>query len=705
MEALSMLGPLIHLTWASPMIGAVIALFLSRRNERAGGIVSAISLFIPALLSSILAYEVFSTGQIITEPSYTWISLDGIIELRAGLFVDGLSSIMALVVSWLSFLIGVYSIEYLHKDKGIHRYWFFFNYFVGSMMLLVLAQNLLLFLVGWEGTTLSSYALIGHWYRDEDDKCVGDKDRRALGRSMWFTPSHSGVRAVVITGLADIGLILGIGLLLYMGIKYQIPDALSIPGLYHNAGHILTLLSKEGLLLPFIFIFTLGAFGKSAQFPFHEWLVTAMTGPTSVSALIHAATMVKAGVYFLLRFAPIILMASISVGLSGPVSTFFIYTAMIGAFTAFMMATQAVVAKELKLILAFSTASQLGYMFLAIGSMGLLEEPLMAFSAGFSHLINHAVFKATLFLAAGALIHTYHSKYITEMGGAAKYMKLTFIAFVFAALSLSGIPPFSGFWSKDSIIEASYEAGLTIPFLLSVVTALLTAIYTFRAVTMVFTGGPKGHGKHVHEAHPLMLLPYLATGIGALLIGVLWPFISPYITEGLAHITLLEIEVPHPEFNLVLTSISVLISMAGVATAVLIYTRTTPYEYIKGSATLRGLHNFLYDRWYINSVYYLTILDGFRHLSNIAGKWFDYFIIDNLYHKAIPAITIASVKVSSIFEYMGVDRLYHTTIPTIFNSFSMSVRRIQTGNLSKYLTVMLIGLSIMFVAYMVFLRW
>ncbi len=707
MGAYSWLGPAIHLTWAAPMIGAVIALFLSRKNERAGGVVSAISLFIPALVSTLLVQEVFSKGVIITEPSYAWIKL-GEMELKAGLFVDGLSAIMALVVSWLSFLIGVYSMEYLHKDRGIHRYWFFFNYFVGSMMLLVLAENLLLLLVGWEGTTLASYALIGHWYSDEPERCVGDIGRKALGKPMWFTPSHSGVRAIVITGLADIGFILGIGLLMFIGLKYNMPEILSIRALYHNLGEVLTLLNSEGLLLPFIFLFTLGAFGKSAQFPFHEWLVTAMTGPTSVSALIHAATMVKAGVYFLLRFAPMILISAVQVGLGAQVSTFFFYTAMIGAFTAFLMATQAVVARELKLILAFSTASQLGYMFLAIGAMGLLHEPFLALNAGFSHLVNHAVFKATLFLAAGALIHTYHSKYITDMGGAAKYMKLTFIAFLLASLSLAGIPPFPGFWSKDSIIEAAYEAGLTIPFILGVVTALLTAFYTFRAVSVVFTGRPRGHTEHLHEAHPLMLLPYLATGITVLAVGLLWPFVSYYIVKGLTKISLLEIEVPHyGGINITLTSISVSLAALGIVVAIYFYAKGKPfpYEQMKENPLLQGLHKFLYDRWFINSIYYRTILDGFKAMSMGLGKWFDTFIVDNFYHKVIPAITLASIKLSSVLEYAGLDVLYHAAIPDAFARMSVWLRRRHLIDLPRYLTVFMLGVSALFVVYMVLWGW
>jgi len=380
---------------------------------------------------------------------------------------------------------------------------------------------------------------------------------------------------------------------------------------------------------------------------------------------------------------------------------------MIGAFTAFLMATQAVVAKELKLILAFSTASQLGYMFLAIGSMGLLHEPFMALNAGFSHLVNHAVFKATLFLAAGALIHTYHSKYITEMGGGAKYMKFTFIAFVLASLSLAGIPPFPGFWSKDSIIEVSYEAGLTVPFVLGVVTALLTAFYTFRTVSVVFSGRPRGHAEHIHEARPLMLLPYLATGLTVLAVGIFWPFISHYIVEGLAKISLLEMEVPHHEFNMVLTSVSVSLATLGVVMAAFLYTKNTsfPYELIKQASLLRGLHVFLYDRWFLNPVYYYAFVDGLKGFSNILGKWFDTFIIDNLYHKAIPALTMTFVKFSSVFEYVGLDPLYHIAIPDAFTSMSRWMRRQHIGNLSRYLTVFIMGFSALFVVYMVVIGW
>ncbi|MEM3870866.1 MAG: NADH-quinone oxidoreductase subunit L [Candidatus Korarchaeum sp.] len=676
------------LTWSVPFVGAVLSLILNKAG-RVRDVVAVLAILASAIFSTLTLMEFLYSDKPI-HISYSWINS---LMISMGVYVDSLSAYMSLIVAWLSFLIAAYSLKYMEGDPGLTRYWFFFDFFVGSMLLLVLADNLILMFLGWEGTGLASYALIGHWYTDEEERCVGDIGRRALGVPMWFTPSHSGLRAIVFTRLGDVGFVLGIGVLYYLSHTFSIPE------IAERTVEWAQPLAQSGLLLPFLLIFSLGAFAKSAQFPFHEWLVTAMTGPTSVSALIHAATMVKAGVYFLLRFSPIFVLAAHEVHVAEPqVRAFFTSVSLIGAFTAFMMASQALVSRELKLILAFSTASQLGYMFLAIGSAGLIAEFPAGFIAGFSHLMSHAVFKASLFLVAGAVIHAVHSRFIDDMGGLWSLMKWSFLAMSLAALSLMGVPPFMGFWTKDSVLEVAKESGLLIPFSLAVITAGLTAFYSTRMVIRTFLTEREHHHGHYHEAHPLMLLPYLALALVSLALGIMWPIYGPELMSSMSRNVLGIHEEFHPEvhLDLGLLALSLGIVLSGIISASLLYLtergRTT--DLIRGS--LGGaIHSFLYDRWFINSIYYRLIVSGFSWLSRNVFRYFDSAIIDGLYHGFIPRlIGVLSTLGFRYFETEVVDETYHERVVRGFTSLGSFLRRLQTGLINQYLLTFVLGLII-----------
>ncbi|RDD53020.1 MAG: hypothetical protein BA066_06600, partial [Candidatus Korarchaeota archaeon NZ13-K] len=535
-----------------------------------------------------------------------------------------------------------------------------------------------------------------HWYTDEEERCVGDVGRKALGVPMWFTPSHSGLRAIVFTRLGDVGFVMGIGVLYYLSHTF------SIPQLSERVADWAQPLAQSGLLLPFLLVFSLGAFAKSAQFPFHEWLVTAMTGPTSVSALIHAATMVKAGVYFLLRFSPIFVLAAHEVpAAEHQVSAFFTAVSLIGAFTAFMMASQALVSRELKLILAFSTASQLGYMFLAIGSAGLIAEFPAGFIAGFSHLMSHAIFKASLFLVAGAVIHAVHSRFIDDMGGLWGAMKWSFLAMSLAALSLMGVPPFMGFWTKDSILEVTKESGILISFLLALITAGLTAFYSTRMVLRTFvTERGQGHGHqnehHHHEAHPLMLLPYLALALISFALGLIWPIYGPELMGSMSRDVLGMHEPFHPEVHLdpELLALSLAVILTGISIACFLYLteRGRAVNLTRGSLG-RALHSFLYDRWFINAVYYRVIVAGFSWLSRNVFRYFDSLVIDGFYHRLIPWLVGAMSALGfRYFETEVVDETYHERVVRGFTSLGSFVRRLQTGLVNQYILLFVLGL-------------
>ncbi len=635
------------LAWLAPYIGAtVIALgwLLKVRSEKFYGYTSVLSILVSSLISTYAAYKVFSQAKpIYAGGDVVWVPW---FNITLGTYFDGLSALMSLTVSWISLMIAIYSVKYMEGDWGYGRYFFFFSFFVGSMMLLVLADNLVLMFIGWEGTGLCSYALIGHWYTDEEDKWVGKPGRYVLGTQMFFEPSHSGVRAILFTRVGDLGFILGIAIL------YITTGSFNIIELASRAPEWMQTLASKGILAPLLLIFILGALAKSAQFPFHEWLVTAMTGPTPISALIHAATMVKAGIYLFLRITPILFTGALALKASPEVFSlvvsqlehFFIIIALAGALTAFMLATMALVSDELKLILAYSTASQIGYMFLAAASAGLLvytgaiETLVEGLVAGFSHLVSHAVFKASLFLIAGWLIHLAHSRFINDMGGYST-IKLTALALWLSGLSLSGIPPLSGFFTKEAVIHTAISAN-TLLGLAAIVTAGLTAAYTVRVIVRVLHLPPySGHGKHKVEEAPIsMLAPYLLLALASLAIGLLWPSMANiYSRMGL--LTLSVGELVHLEAIVIsgTTVLAVLVVLASIALIFLLYfTLKVNFPALLGRGGLySALHNFLYDRWYINPLVYLSFVNGGAKLArSVEGVDIN---IDLLYHSATPS--------------------------------------------------------------------
>ncbi len=674
-----------NLTWAAPFVGTAIILFLSLilNKNKLRNLISVGSLFVSAIASTVLLTLVLQSRNGVIQFSIPWIPS---INVNFALYIDSLAAFMAVIVSWLCFLISVYSTKYMETDSGLSRYWLFFTFFTGSMLLIVMSGNLLLTFVGWEGTGFASYALIGHWFSDQKKDFVGDPDRKAIGTSMEFSPSHSGLRALIFTRIGDVGFIAGIALI------YALTRSLSIPDMASNAAVWGTTMAYRGFLLPFLMLFSLGAFAKSAQFPFHEWLVTAMTGPTPVSALIHAATMVKAGVFFMLRFMPIffivlqILKATIPASASN-VTIFFTIVVYIGAFTAFLMATQGIVARELKLILAFSTASQLGFMFVAAGAAGLIPDFTTGFIASFSQLMSHAIFKAALFLGAGAVIHAVGSRFITDMGGLSKYMRYTFIAMLLAALSLAGLPPLLGFWTKDSVIESVFQTGLVIPIALLVSTVAITAFYSARMVFRTFRTNPSENVTELAENHKLhgepkrLLVPYLILALATLVLGAFWVFIGGDFYSALTRNVLGIFSVPS-SFQVTLdplsTGVSITLLTVGLGVAYLLYGKpnyqVAVAKQLSVNKGFKAIHDFLYDRWYIQAIYYKVFVIGGEKLYQGLFKF---------------------------FETGGIDRFYNQATVTAALKLSNNFRKIQSGKINHYLLLLVIG----FVIFLIILLW
>jgi len=565
--------------------------------------------------------------------------------LNAGVLADPLSIIMSNVVGWISFLILIYSTGYMKGDKDITRFWFWMMFFIGSMQLIVMSDNLLQVFFGWEGVGLASYALISFWYRDKKKDHVGTEGRTVLGMLDYYSPTHAGMKAFIMTKVGDVMMIAGMLLIFVYAGTFGFKELLG------DTEWAVTMAS-QGLLVPaFVLIFG-GAVGKSAQFPLNEWLLEAMTGPTAVSALIHAATMVKAGVFLVARIGPLVF----ALGAAGILADqFFEIIAWVGAITALLLATQAMVNPEIKKVLAYSTGSQIGYMMMALGVAGLSYQYVDGYTAGFFHLISHAMFKASLFMAAGAILHTVGSRFMTDMGGLRKKMKKTY-AFMWAAgLGLMGAPFITtGFWSKDAIFAAVYESGneWAMPlFAIAVFTAAITAFYTVRMMGLVFFGKPSKHiekmeeeGHHIHEAPLSMWIPY---GILAVLtIGV--GLVGLSFEDGLHHtfVDYLEnsygIHTEHlviessilPEFLQGLNPVALGSSLAafaiGAGLGYIFYIGrwVDPVKFVNSNLFFYGIHKLLLNRWYLNAIIYWCFVVAPLWLSRGVFRYFEKTAID-----------------------------------------------------------------------------
>src|ERR671911_528141 len=416
----------VWLVWLLPFVGAAIIAAIAWVGYRARDY-TAVGFALASAISAATLMPLALEGAEV-HSQIPWISSLG---LEAGVLADPLAIIMTNLVAWISFLIIVYSTGYMHGDKDLTRYWFFMLFFIGSMQLIVLSDNLLMVFFGWEGVGFASYALIGFWYADRKKDYVGKEGHIVKGIAMWASPTHAGIKAFLMTRAGDIMMLTGMFLIFMHSGTFGFKELLADQTWAQS-------MMEQNLLIPAAVLLFGGAIGKSAQFPLNEWLLEAMTGPTAVSALIHAATMVKAGVFLVARIGPLFFALASAGAFS--VEQFFEVIAWVGAITAFLLATQALVNPEIKKVLAYSTGSQIGYMMMGLGIAGLSVNFVDGYTAGFFHLMSHALFKASLFMGAGALLHTVGSRFLTDMGGMRRHMKKTYIFMMLAGLSLAGAP-------------------------------------------------------------------------------------------------------------------------------------------------------------------------------------------------------------------------------------------------------------------------
>ncbi len=519
---------------------------------------------------------------------YTWIA-SGTFKVSVAFLIDPLSLIMLLVVSGVSTLIHIYSIGYMHEDEGFYRYFAYLNLFVFAMHILVSANNFLLMFVGWEGVGLCSYLLIGFWYEKQ-------------------SASDAGKKAFVVNRIGDFGFLLGVFLIFWTFGSVNFTDVFPLAAKFPMGSGVLTAIT--------LCLF-LGATGKSAQIPLYTWLPDAMEGPTPVSALIHAATMVTAGVFMVTRCSTMFVLAPISMTV----------VAGVGALTAIYAATIGITQFDIKRVLAYSTVSQLGYMFLACG--------VGAFTSGIFHLMTHAFFKALLFLGSGSVIHGMHGEQdMRNMGSLKKYMPITYWTFILATLAIAGIFPFAGFFSKDEILFHSLVSGHTVFWGIATVAAFITAFYMFRAVFMTFHGEARfdHHHVHPHESPPLMTVP-LMTLAGLSVVGGLvgFPIIegANKFKEFLAPaITPLVHEVHAPAwFEITMMVFSMAVAASGIFMAYKFYMKK-PELPEKVIEKIPVIYDLVYHKYYVDEVYDATVVEPIKNGSDFLWHNVDENVID-----------------------------------------------------------------------------
>ncbi len=681
-----------------PLFGFVVVIFFGKRFKKIyqleiGILVTA---FILAVIIGFFKLSMYMHHDIVF--AFTWFDLGklpvlGQLHFDLGLKLDNLSIIMLFVVTLISMLVHIYSIGYLKGDKRFNRYYAYLGIFTFSMIMIVLTHNFLTMYVGWELVGLSSYLLIGFWY---------EKDSAA----------DAGKKAFLTTRLGDIGMFIGIMILFtqYHTFTFdEIFHQISIGNLPFGST---AWLSAAGILL------FMGAVGKSAQFPLHVWLPDAMEGPTPVSALIHSATMVAAGVYFMARIFPI---------LDG---TALLVIAVIGAITAFIAASIALTQNDIKRVLAYSTISQLGYMILSIG--------VGAYAFAIFHMVTHAFFKSGLFLGSGSVIHSMHGEQdMREMGGLRKKMPITYAAFIVFSLAISGIPLMSGFLSKDGILLGSFAfATLTGHWLLPIlgfVVAGMTAFYMFRLILMTFHGEPRNKEKfgHAHESPKVMTMPLVVLMTLSVFIFYTPNPLSPEAGWFYKWIGNAETVVPQNtrfEFmksneaetheaavseenteqeeiiyseqymealhhdHIPAMALSIILAILGILLAYAMY-EWKKINVDKFTEKVKPLYTFSLNKWYFDELYYGTFVAGTIGLGKVL-RWFDEKIVDGLVNGTASFGRGVSFITELIDRYI-VDGLVNFT--AFFNGFlGLALRKFQTGRVQSYVLFVVFSLFVLF---------
>lgn len=633
-----------ELSWIIPLLPLTafcLIIFFTRENRKLSAGISIAAIGTAFIYAVSLLFKQLGDNTPF-ELNYAW-AVFPTLKLEVGVFIDALTSIMLVVVTTVSMLVQIYSLGYMHGDPRYSRYYSYLSLFTFSMLGLVLANNFFLIFVFWELVGLTSYLLIGFWF---EKKSAAD----------------AGKKAFITTRIGDFGFMIGVillgaycGTLNYHEVFEKVAGGAIPPAVLTFAG---------------IAIFC-GAIGKSAQFPLHVWLPDAMEGPTPVSALIHAATMVAAGVYLVAR--------SMDLFVHSPDAAMFV--AIIGIITSLLAASIALVQNDIKRILAYSTVSQLGYMIMALG--------LGSYTGGTLHLMTHAFFKACLFLCAGSVIHAVHSQDIQNMGGLRHKMPITYWSMLIATLSIAGIFPLSGFWSKDEIVASTL--GHPVFMVLTLLVAFMTSFYMFRLIFLTFFGESRDQHayEHAHESPRAMTTPLIVLAVLSVCAG--WVAI-PWLEHGYSMFAYHgEPEHAHAHYSIML--ISTLVAFSGIGLAYLMYIKKaiSPQEL---GARFKGLYTLLYNKWYFDEIYDAVIIKPVLAFTDLLWK-FDGGVIDwvvNFFGK----FTLWVSTVKQWFDVHIVDGAVNGLGYTIWATGAL-LRQFQSGKVQMYGFFIVFGIVLMLI--------
>jgi NADH-quinone oxidoreductase subunit L len=691
-----------ELLWLIPVIpflGALLngVLLRGRLSKKAAAAIACGAIGIVAVLALLIIgdYVTGTAGQHDWKPFeqdlYVWmpagpihVAVGGVKDFTVsmGFLLDPLSCVMLFVVTFVGFWIHVYSVGYMAHEDGFQRFFTYLNLFMGAMLMLILGNNYAVMFVGWEGVGLCSYLLIGFYFKEE-------------------FPPYAGRKAFITNRIGDFAFVLGLFALIanFGTIKFTELFKLIANNRSLMEGHYVLGLSLASFIALAMFI---GATGKSAQIPLFVWLPDAMAGPTPVSALIHAATMVTAGVYMVVR-------SNVIYQLSPNVS---LLVAAIGALTALFAGTIGLAQYDIKKVLAYSTVSQLGYMFLAAGAG--------AYTAAIFHVMTHAFFKALLFLGSGSVIHAMGGEQdMRKMGGLRKHLPVTYWTFLVGTLAISGVPLFAGFFSKDQILGAAAGHGNWVLYGMGLLTAALTACYMFRALYLTFHGEFRGTHEqehHLHESPPVMTWPLRVLAVGAVVAGYIGipaamtfeaadlNYFDRLLRPVLAEIPGLENPEHHPlSFELILIAASIAAAGLGIFAAWRIWGRRSMAGEEALVASVPAAHRVLENKYYVDEIYDATVIRGYwaaaRGLFRFDASFIDGFLVNGTRNVTVHALSLGS----GLFDKYVVDGLVNLT-GRVLDGFSRGLRRLQSGYVANYALILAMGMFALVVFYMMVLR-
>jgi NADH-quinone oxidoreductase subunit L len=659
-----------------PLLGALVnflggAVIQRRLGKRWISVIACT----PVVLAFGISLQVFAhlsrlapEQRVLLDRCWTWIDVGGV-RADVAFLADPLSAVMLLVVTGVGGLIHIYSIGYMHSDRSYWRFFAWLNLFTFAMLTLVLGDNLLLMFVGWEGVGLCSYALIGFWYTE------------------WANAS-AGSKAFIVNRIGDFGFALGV-FLLFWSMRGAGHQTIIFRELAQHAqvlnGQLFGGIAVPTLVTLLLFV---GATGKSAQIPLYVWLPDAMAGPTPVSALIHAATMVTAGVYMIGRMHFLFSMAPATLHV----------VAWIGALTAFFAATIGVAQNDIKRVLAYSTVSQLGYMFVAMG--------VGAYAAGIFHLVTHAFFKACLFLGAGSVIHAMGGEQdMRKMGGLKQWLPQTHLTFLISTIAIAGIPPTAGFFSKDEILWKAFSSEHGSPWLWGIgfASAGLTAFYMFRQVFMTFYGENRADPRareHLHESPAVMTYPLMILALLAALAGVIGvPRAlggANRIVEWFAPVFGHEAHAAHAtslEYVLMLASVGIAVVGFLVARAMYLTKSVSPETFAQVADG--ALYRLVYNKYYVDELYEAVFVNGTLLLTRLSAGC-DRYVIDGIVHGSVYLTRLVS-WLSGLFDNFVIDGLVNR-LADLTMGVGIRFRRLQTGSINGYLYAIVVGVVVVMVA-------